>query len=78
MNSKQRRKDYRLWKFEVMLSGEQRNQNGYDAMFDWCVSTFGNKPFSTKQNWREAHRHFGTCWQFTNQESATLFMLRWA
>jgi hypothetical protein len=75
MNSKQRRRDKKLWKYEVNLTYEQVDRNGYDNMFDWCRDTFGNN--LRNGGWREKHGHYGTCWQFKTQERATVFTLRW-
>lgn len=76
MNSKQRRIDKRQFRYYVSLTSERRNENGYNTMWDWCVTAFGNSR-KYKHCWRESWRHIGTEWQFTTEESATLFALRW-
>jgi len=78
MNSKQRRKDARVWQWHVTLSYEKVRENGYDRMWDWCFAMFGNNNRPTDGGWREKHFHVGTHWQFASKEKATLFMLRWA
>jgi hypothetical protein len=42
MNAQQRRRDQRRWRYQVDLSYDQLDRNGYDNMFDWCRDTFGN------------------------------------
>lgn len=73
MNSKQRRKDSRKWKYHVQCPPDRAYEN-YDAMFDWCVATFGN---GLQTTWREKHGHYGTHWQFNKEKDAVLFALRW-
>ncbi len=75
MNSAQRRKDRRQWKYHVALSQEKVYANDYNAMFDWCRDTFGNG--NKCGGWREAHNHIGTWWEFTSDKKAALFALRW-
>ena len=74
MNAKQRRRDRRKWQWHVKLSFDHARQNEYNNMFNWCRDTFGNGVRCA--GWREAHGHIGTWWQFTSEEQATLFMLR--
>ena len=76
MNSRQRRQDRKKWKYNVKLSYDQADRNGYDNMFDWCRVTFGN---GVSQNtWREKHQEIGTCWQFSDSKAAALFALKWS
>jgi hypothetical protein len=75
MNSRQRRYDRKKWRYQVKLSYEQADRNGYDRMFAWCRDTFGNSVECS--GWREKHRHIGTWWQFTSAKKAALFSLRW-
>ena len=75
MNSAQRRKDGRKWKYYVALSYDKVDLNGYDNMFDWCRDTFGNGKKCA--GWREAHNHIGTWWEFTSDKKAMLFAMRW-
>jgi len=74
MNSHQRRKDRKRWRYEVYIEWDRVDDNGYDNMFDWCRETFGT---TVATGWREKHGHIGTCWQFTNKPKAVLFSLRW-
>lgn len=75
MNAQQRRQDQRRWRYQVDLSYDQLDRNGYDNMFDWCRDTFGNGVQCA--GWREKHQHFGDCWQFTSAKKAALFALKW-
>ena len=76
MNSKQRRRDQRAWRYEVMIPDEKVSVDSYNAMFDWCESTWGNG-YRDNHGWREKHGHFGTCWQFTQEKKAVAFALKW-
>ena len=78
MNSKQRRKDRRRFKYSVRPTRESADDH-YDEMYDWCVATFGNsaKIRGGGVVWREEHHHRGTHWQFTYEQGATLFALKW-
>jgi len=75
MNSKQRKQDSKKWRYNVRLDYDRVDFNGYDNMFDWCKNTWGNGKKCA--GWREAHGHFGTCWQFTDEKKAVLFAMRW-
>ena len=75
MNSHQRRKDRRHWKYYVKLSYEHLDRNGYDNMFDWCRDTWGNGIRCA--GWREKHHCIGTWWQFTTEKQAVLFAMKW-
>lgn len=79
MNAKQRRQDARLFKYEVRVTDYAMINQRYDEMFNWCVSTFGNSRKMGKNVicWREKFGHVGDCWQFSTQEGATLFALKW-
>ena len=77
MNSKQRRIDRRKWKYRVRIDRAKRFEHGYENMFAWCVKSFGNTGKHEHQ-WRESWNHVGTEWQFTTEEGATLFMMRWS
>jgi len=76
MNSIQRRQDARKWKYQVKLTLEKADRNGYDNMFDWCRVTFGNGIHN--EIWREKHQATGTWWQFSNSKAAALFALKWS
>jgi len=71
MNSNQRRKDKRKWKYHVAY--EHTSQERYDQMWDWCVATFGNH---IDRVWREKHGHVGDYWQFEDEQSMTLFVMK--
>jgi hypothetical protein len=76
MNSKQRRVDRKEWRYEVTID-EGKSFADYDAMFDWCVTNYGNSRGIGRNGWREKHGHFGTCWQFNNSRKAMAFALKW-
>jgi hypothetical protein len=76
MNAQQRRTDRRLWKCTVSIN--DRSYADYNRIFDWCVATFRNPVAGRHARWREKHGHFGTCWQFTDDEAAALFALKWS
>jgi hypothetical protein len=71
MNSKQRRKDKRKWKYSVRYSHTDIER--YNEMWDWCAATFGNHKDET---WREKFGHIGDYWQFETEQAMTLFVLR--
>jgi hypothetical protein len=72
MNSKERRKDKRRYRYQVRYN-RHIDQPEYDVMWDWCVAQWGNRTFGP---WREKHGHAGTFWQFDNEQSYMLFTLR--
>ena len=77
MNAQQRRQDLRKWKYQVKLTLDRADQNGYINMFDWCCNTFGNGQHNNL--WREEHQaDGGTCWQFSDSKPAALFTLKWS
>jgi len=76
MNSAQRRKDARKWKYHVRLPYEKVDVNNYDTMWYWARDTWGNGKKCA--GWREAHNHIGTWWQFTSDKKAMLFALKWS
>jgi hypothetical protein len=79
MNAKQRRQDRRLFKYEVRVKDYEMIYERYYEMFDWCVATFGNTRKMKKDIvcWREKFGHFGDCWQFSTEQGAALFALKW-
>ena len=79
MNAKQRRQDRRLFKYEVRIEDFSKACNHYDEMFNWCVATFGNTRKITKDVicWREKFGHRGDYWQFSTEQGAALFALKW-
>lgn len=72
MNSNQRRKDKRKWKWNVRFH-DYGGGPGYDEKWDWCVATFGNH---ANHIWREKHRHIADYWQFDNEKAYLAFVLR--
>jgi hypothetical protein len=73
MNSKQRRRDRRAWKHDIVFTHEQVYERGYNDMWDWCVTVFNNRG----NKWREPYGPPGVRWQFTKPEYAVMFALRW-
>jgi hypothetical protein len=57
MNSKQRRADRKEWRYEVTID-EGKSFADYDAMFDWCVTNFGNGRGIKRNGWRKKTRPF--------------------
>jgi hypothetical protein len=72
MNSKERRKDRRKWKYHVRYH-EYGVSERYNEMWDWLCQTYGNKH---GQCWREKYGHIGDYWQFDNEEAMMMFVLR--
>lgn len=72
MNSNQRRKDKRKWKYSVRYR-EYINIDRYDEMWDWCVATFGNK---SNRIWREKHGHIADYWQFETEQAYLMFVMK--
>jgi len=79
MNSKDRRKDRRAWKYSVatphvMMTGVAGMQDEYDAMWNWCKENFGSD--ARYCGWRD--REWGERWEFNDSKKAALFSLRWS
>jgi len=81
MNSHQRRKDRREFRYEITTEVDAFDDYAtYCKMWDWCVRQFGNGRYKRKDSgggWREKHGHIATCWQFTTEKKAVMFSLRW-
>lgn len=73
MNSNQRRKDRRKWRYSVRYRVDSFSWEQYDEMWDWLVNTYGN---FNGQCWREKFGHIGSYWEFDNEEAMTMFVLR--
>lgn len=73
MNSKQRRKDHRAWKYIVEFDKDTMLWDQYHEIWDWTAQTFG----TDLATWREAHNHIGTRWEFRHSKDAVLFRLKW-
>jgi hypothetical protein len=80
MNSKQRRKDKKRWKYHVTvkfpnnLSNWAEEGEFYLKMFNWCKENYGDNV--ERCGWRE--RKFGDLWEFDCPKKATAFALKWA
>ena len=73
MNSKQRRKDRREWKYTIVTPTQDWHH--YIDMFDWCVKNFGG---CVTDGWRDP-RHYSDCaeWKFNCPKKAAVFAMRW-
>ena len=83
MNSKQRRKDSRHWKYSVMIRAKDFEH--YEEMWEWLKSKYGTKVH--RCGWRDRHplinytyvpgEWFNVVWQFTDEKKLVEFSLRW-
>lgn len=71
MNSNQRRKDKRRWRYNVRYG--YTHWDRYDEMWEWLTTTYGNH---SNKVWREKHGHIGDYWQFEDEEVMTMFVLK--
>jgi hypothetical protein len=77
MNSKQRRRDRRQYKFQITLGPNVMfDYEKYLDQFKWCRQTFGP---TVDDGWRcKPHVDVdGDRWQFDSPEKLTAFALRW-
>lgn len=84
MNSHQRKKDKRRWKYTVTVN--TRSFRHYEEMWEWLENRFGKN--SAKCGWRDRHPEyfhrdysdgtFDVFWQFINERDAIEFTLRWS
>lgn len=82
MNSKQRRKDKRAWKYSVKVLA--KDYDHYEEMWNWLDKNYGRKIY--KCGWRDRYPSdsyfysvtFEVIWQFTDQKKLVEFILRWA
>lgn len=78
MNSKQRRKDKRLWKYSVKMT--YRDYDHYDEMWNWLKERYGSKV--NRCGWRDRHAwypamDYDVVWEFVDQKKMVEFTLRW-
>ncbi len=78
MNSRQRRKDRRIWKFQV--KHEYIPYELYSEMWEWLKVCYGTNVH--KCGWRDRitwdHLHnVKVTWEFTNEKDANWFALKW-
>lgn len=78
MNSKQRRRDIRLWSWRVdpvWPDGESFEEQlaRYNRMWDWCKNNFGIDV--ERCGWRD--RVGGRTWEFNDSKKAMMFKLKW-
>jgi len=79
MNSHQRRKDRRLWKYSV--STDLKDYNQYVEIWDWLKRSYTSKV--CKCGWRDRpyyryYDSFSIIWQFTDEKKLVEFLLRWS
>ena len=79
MNSKQRRKDRKRWRYSVTIGYTDTSNWGDDAVvyqqiWDWCAKNFGT--IVDRCGWRD--RDCGDRWEFDCPKKAALFALRWS
>lgn len=83
MNSKQRRKDRRQWKYTVNTIA--KDYDHYIEMWNWLANAYGRKILSC--GWRvkfelhtiyEYDESLPMQWIFDNQHKASNFAMRWA
>ena len=73
MNSKQRRKERREWKYKVVTPTPDWHR--YLDKFDWCVKNFGG---CVDDGWRDPRYYSDYAeWKFNCPKKAALFALRW-
>ena len=79
MNSKQRRKDQRRWKYSISLTITDYEQ--YVEIWYWCKANFTSKVLTC--GWRDRHidnwtdDSLLTIWQFTDKKKAVQFAIKW-
>ena len=83
MNSKQRRKDRRLWKYKIKIVAKDFDH--YAEMWDWLAINYGK--IIDECGWRVKFdlecmhaydEYMDTVWIFNDKRKATEFTLRWA
>lgn len=84
MNSKQRRKDKRTWKYSVTVRAKDFGH--YEEMWEWLKMRHGTNVH--KCGWRDRHPDihyddyldgtFAVIWEFLDKKKAVEFTLRWS
>ena len=79
MNSRQRRKDTRAWKYCITMTNKTYNE--YCDMWNWLRQRYGGKVHWC--GWRDRveetnYFYYNIEWQFLKQKDAVEFALRWA
>ena len=80
MNSRQRRKDRKLWRYSIVTVA--RNYDHYDEMWTWLKQRHGTRVRNC--GWRDRVQAHGPddeyriTWQFVREQAAAEFALRWA
>jgi hypothetical protein len=79
MNSRQRRKDARLWQHRVVTNNIEYYE--YSNIWDWVSEQYGKN--EKKCGWRDRvvyndNDNFDVVWEFVKEKQAVEFTLRWA
>jgi hypothetical protein len=78
MNSKQRRRDTRRWRWRVDPSWQENvhyldDIERYNAIWSWCRDNYGIDVRYC--GWRD--RDCGRYWEFDDSQKAMMFKLKW-
>jgi hypothetical protein len=79
MNSKQRRKDHKRWRYHVQVEYPVTGSWGDDAVkyqkiWDWCTEHYGTIVHTC--GWRD--KDCGELWEFDCPKKAAYFALKWS
>lgn len=77
MNSRDRRRDRRQWRYQVetaYIYDGDNPQAEYDQIWAWLQQNFGTR--NDRCGWRE--RGYGEIWEFDSAKKAAAFALRWS
>lgn len=72
MNSHQRRKNRREWKYVVQVYSQEWDH--YIGIFKWCQQNFG---ITVASGWQDPRPTFDTRWKFNCPKKAAAFAMRW-
>jgi hypothetical protein len=79
MNSRQRRKDSRIWKYNLLVT--PASYEHYEEMWTWLALNYGKKAGTC--GWRDRHiwisgYEYEIIWQFCDKKKYLAFMLKWS
>ena len=72
MNSHQRRKDRREFRYKVAVPSQEWDH--YMSMFEWCQKNFGP---CVDDGWRDPRWLGERKWRFNCPKKAAVFAMRW-
>lgn len=72
MNSHQRRKERREWKY--IIDVPTRDWHHYMEMFEWCQKNFG---ITVADGWNDPRWLNTPAWKFNCPKKAAVFAMRW-